>query len=220
MHAKALLGRCARMLPIDWRILLWEEETSESTLSCDGPVQIRRVLGGCFAQTFVKGDVTQARATALLRLSTYVGGNNRRSVTLAAARPLLLRKVSGLWQVSVRLSTVSDVHAAPLPQTKKVRVVAQEPASWAVITWHGRLTERSVQRAETAIIDAITPSHWSPCGSAMVRLHAPGSLLPFAGSFEVALPVSAQDPPIEGDICSIGRSPSDRPGNQPRLPVH
>ena len=45
--AAAFLKRCARMLPTDWRILLWSKETDETIISSHGSVQIRRVPGGC-----------------------------------------------------------------------------------------------------------------------------------------------------------------------------
>jgi hypothetical protein len=168
----------------------------------------------------VKGDINRACATALARLSKYVGGDNQRSVTLAAERPLLLQKVSGLWQFSVRLSAVNDIRVAPEPRAKKVRIIAQGPALRAVTTWRGRLTEQSALRAETAIIGAIARGrHWFACGPAMVRIYAAGSLLPFVGGFEIALPVSTQGSLNDGYIHNTECSPSNRRMDQPSLPV-
>ena len=102
--AAALLKRCARMLPADWRILLWSKETDEAIIASYGSVQIRHVPGGCVVQTCVKGDMNLARGTALLRLVKYVSGDNQRAARLDAERPLLQqRKAPGLWQVAVRL---------------------------------------------------------------------------------------------------------------------
>jgi hypothetical protein len=71
----------------------------------------------------------------------------------------------------------------------------QEPTTWAVVTRHRRPTEQAIERAEIAIMDAIAHSQRFVAGSATVRIHAPTSVLPFAGSFEVATPVvsHAQD---------------------------
>ena len=102
--AAALLKRCARMLPADWRILLWSKETDEAIIASHGSVQIRHVPGGCVVQTCVKGDMNLARGTALLRLVKYVSGDNQRAARLDAERPLLQqRKAPGLWQIAVRL---------------------------------------------------------------------------------------------------------------------
>jgi hypothetical protein len=38
--AAAFLKRCARMLPTDWRILLWSKETAETIIASYGSVQI------------------------------------------------------------------------------------------------------------------------------------------------------------------------------------
>jgi hypothetical protein len=115
------------MLPADWRILLWSKETDETVISSYGSVQIRRLPGGCLAQTCVKGDITLARGTALLRLAKYVSGDNQRATRLDAERPLLQqRKAPGLWQVAVRLLTLDDVQAAPMPRARKIKIVAEE----------------------------------------------------------------------------------------------
>ncbi len=44
--AAALLKRGARMLPADWRILLWSKETDEAIIASYGSVQIHSV-GHC-----------------------------------------------------------------------------------------------------------------------------------------------------------------------------
>jgi hypothetical protein len=213
------------MLPTDWRILLWSKATAETIIATYGSVQIRQVPGGCFAQTCVKGDMTQARGTALLRLVKYVSGDNQRAVSLDVERPVLQqRKAPGLWQLAVRLTAVDDVPTAPVPHARKIKIIAQAPTTWAVVTRRGRPTERAIERAETAIQDTIPRSQWFATGPAMVRIHAPTSVLPFAGSFEVAVPVFAhtQDQSTGNRTLSrgAGRSPKNRPANPPGLPVH
>jgi SOUL heme-binding protein len=223
--AAAFLKRCARMLQTDWRILLWSKETAETIIASYGSVQIHQVPGGCFAQTCVKGDMTPARGTALLRLVKYVSGDNQRVGTLDAERPVLQqRKAPGLWQVAVRLTAVDDVPTAPVPRARKIKIIAQAPTTWAVVTRHGRPTERAIERAETAIKNIIARSPWFAAGAATIRIHAPASLLPFVGTFEVAVPVFChpQDQSSEDCIGSrgAGRAPAKCPANPPSLPVH
>lgn len=205
--AAAVLKRGARMLPADWRILLWSKETDEATIASYGSVQIRHVPGGCVVQTCVKGDMNLARGTALLRLAKYVSGDNQRAAHLDAERPLLQqRKAPGLWQIAVRLTGVDDVQAAPVPRARKIRIVAQEPITWAVVIRRGRPTEQAIERAERAIMETLARSQWFATGPATVRIHAPTSVLPFAGSFEVAVPViSHTQDQSTGDCCrSLG----------------
>ncbi len=220
----ALLKRCARILPADWRILLWSKETDEATIASYGSVHIRRVPGGCVVQTCVKGDMNLARATALLRLVKYASGDNQRAARLDAERPLLQqRKAPGLWQIAVRLTAVDDVQAAPVPRARKLRVVAQEPITWAVVARPGRPTEQAIERAERAITDTLARSQWFAKGPATVRIHAPTSVLPFAGSFEVAVPVfSHTQDQLTADSCrplGAGHAPTNRPANPPSPPV-
>ena len=223
--AAVFLKRRARMLATDWRILLWSKETAETIIASYGSVQIRQVPGGCFAQTCVKGDMTPARGTALLRLVKYVSGDNQRAASLDAERPVLQqRKAPGLWQVAVRVTAVDDVPTAPVPRARKIKIIAQAPTTWAVVTRRGRPTERAIDRAETAIKDTIAHSHWFAKGSAVIRIHAPASILPFAGSFEVAVPVFSETQDQSTGNCTLsrgaGRSPPSRPANPPGLPVH
>jgi hypothetical protein len=220
--AATLLQRFARLLPTDWRILQWSRETDETTIASYGSVQIRHVPGGCLAQTCVKGDVNLARGTALLRLVKYVSGDNRRAANLDAERPLLQqRRAPSLWQVAVRLTAVDDVQAAPVPRARRVNIVAQEPTTWAVVTRRGRPTEQAIERAETAVMAEIARSQWLATGSATLRIHVPTSILPLAGSFEVAVPVAqrARDQSIEGS--SVSRGTVSAPNNSPPgPPVH
>ena len=222
----AFLKRFGRMLPTDWRILLWSKETDEPIIASYGSVRILHVAGGCVAQTCVKGDMNLARGTALLRLIKYVGGDNQRAARLDAERPLLQqRKAPGLWQVALRLIAVDDVQAAPVPRARKIKIVAQAPTTWAVITRRGRPTEQGIERAETAIMDTIARSQWFATGSATVRIHAPTSVLPFAGSFEVAVPVFSHAQDQSTGSCSsrsrgAGGAHTNRPASPPSSPVH
>jgi SOUL heme-binding protein len=225
MLAATLLRRFARMLPVDWRILLWSKKTDETIIASLGSVQIRQIPGGCHAQTCVKGDITLARGTALLRLAKYVSGDNRRAASLDAELPLLQQlKAPGLWQVAVRLTALDDVQTAPVPRARKVKIVAEKPTTWAVVTLRGRPTEHAIERAQTVIMDAIARSRLFVTGSATIRIHAPASLLPFMGSFEVAVPVFCHPQGQSMVDCigprGAGRAPTNRPANPPSPQVH
>lgn len=186
----AILKRGRRLLPTDWRILQWDWETHESVISYHGSVEIRQIPAGCLAQTCVKGEMDVARTTALVRLAKYVGGYNQRAVSLDVERPVFQQqKAPGLWLIAIRLSAVDDMHAAPLPRTSKVRINAQPAMTCAVLTWPGRPTEHAIKRAEAAVMDALARTYWFTSGSPMLRIYAPGSIVPFWGSFQIAVPV-------------------------------
>jgi hypothetical protein len=123
----------------------------------------------------------------------------------------------GLWQVAVRLVAVDDVQAAPVPRARKMQDrraranhVGRRHAAWA--------SDRTGHRARRNCDHGHDRPQPMVCrGSATARIHAPTSVLPFAGSFEVAVPVvsHAQDQST-GDNSrprDAGRAPANRPAN-------
>ena len=185
--------RCARLLPIDWRLLLWSRETDETVVASYGPAKIRQVPPCCIAQTSVKGEVDTARGTGLQRLAKYVGGENRRGTVLEAERPVVQQRISpGLWSVTIRLPTVRDAHAAPMPRSPKVKIGSQQPTTLAVISMSGHPTEHRIARGEATVLEAIARTPWFRTGVPVIRMYVPCSPLPFACRFEVAVPVAIQ----------------------------
>jgi hypothetical protein len=201
-RAIAFWRRCRQLLPASSPTLLWGNDTSECTLAALGSVEIRQTPAGYLAETCVKGELTPALATALQRLSKYAGGDNGRGDSVAVQRPLMLRrKAPALWQFSVRLADIDGVHAAPMPRMGKVRVVRQETLTYAAAVWPGRPTERAIQQAGTAIMDAIARSRWFACGSPVARMYKRSAIIPFMRSFEVAVPISAQG--LAAEDCTL-----------------
>ena len=105
---------------------------------------------------------------------------------------------------------------------ERYRIVAQEPSTWAVVTRRGRPTEQAIERAETAIKDTIARTQWFATGSATVRIHTPTSVLPFAGSFEVAVPVFCPcSGPVDRRLHRVAwcRTRTYQPSCQPTKPI-
>jgi hypothetical protein len=218
MLKAALLRRCGRMLPVDWRIFSWKAEPRDTVISSLRNVEIRRVPGGCLALTSVKGDIGLARGTALLRLERYVGGDNRSAQPLEAERPVLQQhRAPGLWQVAVRLNGISEIAQAPRPRSRRVKVLQQDPSTWAVVTRKGWPSEHAIERAELAIMDAIARTRWFATGPVTVRIVSP-SILPFTGSFEVAVPVSRRAQSSGPNV--VRPTGTNQPANSPGLAVH
>lgn len=172
-----MLKRCGRLLPNDWRILLWSMETDEALVASLGPVEIRQVPACCVAETSVRGEMNVARGTALQRLAKYIGGENRRAVALEAERPILQQRMApGLWQIAVRLPAISDAHAAPMPRTPKAKSRRRSPRHWRssrcpVIRPNGRLC---VQRRQSSTPSPVRNGPaWRACCSNSCPLLCP-----------------------------------------------
>ena len=186
-----ILKYCERLLPRDWRVLQWSMETDEVVVESLGSVEIHRVPAGCIVQTCVEGDMDTARGVALARLAQYLSGDNRGGVSLDAERPVVQqRNAPEEWLVSVRLPAIQDAAAAPAPRASSTWIVPRGPATLAVVNVNGGPCEQAIARAEATVAAALEGTRWIASGPATVRVHAPGSLLPFADSCEVAIPVS------------------------------
>jgi len=186
----AILKYCERLLPRDWRVLQWSMETDEIAVESLGSVEIRRVPAGCIAQTCAEGDMDKARGVALSRLAEYLSGDNRDGVSLDAERPVVQQRyAAGAWAVSVRIAAIQNAAAAPAPRGSSISIVLQDPATLAIVKVNGGPCEQAITRTEAAVAAALEHTRWIVSGPAAVRIHAPGSLLPFADICELAIPV-------------------------------
>jgi hypothetical protein len=186
----AILKYCERLLPRDWRVLQWSMETDEVVVESLGPVEIHRVPAGCIVQTCVEGGMDAARDIALARLAEYLSGDNRDGLALDAERPIVQqRSAPGEWLVSVRLPAIQDAATAPAPRRSSIWIVPQDPATLAVVRVNGGPCEQAIARAEATVVAVLERTRWVASGPAAVRIHAPGSLLPFADTCELAVPV-------------------------------
>ncbi len=165
-------------------------ETDEVVVESLGAVELRRLPAGCMAQTRAEGDMDTARGIALTRLAQYLSGDNRDGLALDAERPVVQqRNAPGEWLVSVRLPAIQHAAAAPAPRGASIRVVPQDAATLAVVKVNGGPCEQAIARAEAIVAAALEHTRWIVSGPVVMRIHAPGSLLPFADSCELAIPV-------------------------------
>ena len=188
-HITQWLARLPGLIPDRWVILRFSDTANESVLARYGQVEIRRTEAGLTAQTRVKGEREQAIATALCRLRQFLCRNYRSGIQLRLCRPLIQsEEAPGRWLVRIGLSGC-DVLS---PASRCGRVTAQPMAceTVAVLRVPGRATTFSVERGAATILDSIATTPWAAAGKSMVRLQAPESILPFAGHFEIAIPVA------------------------------
>jgi hypothetical protein len=187
----AWLGRLiARQIPADRRLLWRSAPPREAVIATLGSVQLRRLRPVFMARTMVNGDPDAALPTALQRLADYIGGDNREALRVQVARPVVWQpRASGTWQVQIGLPEVYNACAAPLPRSGKVRIISQPGETLAVIRLSGRPCPQALAQGEAAILSALTGGHWVATGPTILRLHAPFGLLPWMGSFEVAIAV-------------------------------
>lgn len=181
----------SRLVPADRRLLRRSSLPKEVLLARLGPLELRRTRPGFVARTAVKGEHDAALQTALRRLADYTDGYNRAGLAMLTARPVVqLPGAPGTWLARIGLPGVYAESAAPTPCSPKVRIMAQPSETLAIVRLSGRPQPQSLARGEAAIRAAIAGSEWAVCGPPMLRLHAPPGLLPWTGSFEVAVAVA------------------------------
>lgn len=188
-----LRKRIYQRIPADWLFLRLSRLPNETVLASHGLIQIRQLTPTCVAETCAKGELDAARGTALKRLVRYVTGENYNGIPVAIMRPVVLQEQApGRWLIRVELPEVSSAPAAPTPCTRKIKVALRDAEIVAVARVARRPTRRALKAGEAAIVAALAGTKWHVAGAPMIRLSAPCSILPFRGSFEVAVPVHRQ----------------------------
>ncbi len=205
MGVGTMLARWAmRQLPADWRLLRRKIALEETVLVTLGLVQVRRTRACVIARTAERGERAAALRIALRRLVDYADGANREGLMVPTARPAVQRPdAPGRWLVQISLPGEYTRFSAPVPYDHKVRILAQPTETLAVMRLPGRVEHAALVRGEATILTAIANRGWSACGTPLLRLQVPPGLLPWSGSCELAVPVSAV--PVTG--APVARAP-------------
>ena len=189
-YVTRLLARLPSPVPDGWVILRFSDVANELVVARYGPTEIRRTEGGFSAQTRVKGERDQALTTALCRLRQFLYRNHLSGIQVRLCRPLIQsEEAPGRWLVRIGLSGPDGGILSPASRGGRVRVQPVASETVAVVRLTGRATTSSVERGAATTLDSIAATRWTATGKPMVRLRAPGSILPFAGHFEGAVPV-------------------------------
>jgi hypothetical protein len=198
------------LVPDRWFILRFSHAAHEDVVARYGSVEIRRTEGGLSAETRVKGEREQACATALCRLRQFLSRNFRSGIPLRLRRPLVqFEEAPGRWSVHIGLSGSPDNIMSPASRGGRVRVRAVEPETVAVVGLRGRVTAGAVEHGAATIIESLATTPWKVTGKPMVRLQTPGSILPFVGRFEVAMPVAGRQVALSGLSTFSAVNPSN-----------
>jgi hypothetical protein len=186
-----LLARLPGLIPDRWLILLFSDAANEPVIARYGRVEIRETEGGSLAQTRVKGDREQALRTGLQRLRQFLCRNCRSGIELRLRRPLVQsEEAPGRWLVRIGLSGVDGDIISPASRGGRVKIYPASSETVAVLRVPGRARANSIEHAVVTILGAIAATPWMAIGEPQVRLHGLLSGVPFAGRFEVAVPVA------------------------------
>ena len=192
-YVTPLLACLPSLLPDSWLILRFSDAANEGVVARYGRMEIRRTEAGVAAQTRVKGEREQALATALCRLRQFLCRNHRSGIQLRLCRPLVQsEEVPGRWLVRIGLSGPDGGILSPASRGGRVRVQPVVSETVAIAGVSGRATTLSIERGTTMLLDSIACTPWTATGKPVVRLQTLGSILPFAGHFEMAVPVAEQ----------------------------
>ncbi len=183
-----LLAPLQTFAPAGWLALRFADPPRERAIASFGAIEIRQTEPGVCAETCVKGEPGEARATALQRIGRYLRRNRRNGMKLRTMRPLV-QTAGGPERWLVRIFLASD--SMPPPSRKdRIAVRPTPPETLAVLRLSGRAGEAAIARGQGVIESALAATPWHASGPPMLRLAAPVPLLPFAAHFEIALPVA------------------------------
>jgi hypothetical protein len=183
------LGRLRTLAPDGWLALAFSSAPpAEQAIASYGAVEIRRTASGLAAETCVKGELGEARATALQRLGRYMRRHHRDGISLRTMRPLVQTEQDPeRWLVRIGLANDEPACGS---RGERVTIRAVPSATLAVLRLSGTPAPRLIAQGAAIIREAIAATAWVEAGPPMLRLCSPLAILPFAGHCEIALPVA------------------------------
>ncbi|HUC16243.1 MAG TPA: hypothetical protein VMA37_00970 [Acetobacteraceae bacterium] len=182
-----LLSHFRPLVSDHWLALPFSDPPREAVIASCGTVEIRQTESGFAAETCVKGELGEARVTALERLGRFIRRSHRDSISLRTIRPLVqTAQEPDRWLVRIGLA---DGGAAAASRKDRVTIRFLPAETIAIVGLSSSDAPRLIARGAAMIRDAIAETPWEEAGSPMLRLCSPLAIMPFAGRLEVGLRV-------------------------------
>jgi hypothetical protein len=158
-----------------------QDWSSEPVLWNQDDIEVRQVPQRWVAETLVRSDPDNARATGVQRLEAYVSGANSRKATLSAGRRVGLSPVrDGLWRVQFCLEEPCGREGNPIPSNPKVCISQQTSHEIAVARITGHPTPSTIAAAMNRLTKAVAGTVWSCSdGWSLIACGTLGLDLPF-----------------------------------------
>jgi hypothetical protein len=194
-----LLGACSVV-----GIRSGTEEPAFAELDRAGEVEIRRYAARIAAETAVEGEEEAARQEGFRRLAGYIfGGNSRRdriamTAPVAQARgeriamtaPVAQSGGRGAWRIRFFMPARFTMEALPVPDDRRVALVAVPEETLAVLRFAGIPRAEVVAERRAALLAALEGSGWRAAGEVQAFFYDPPWTVPALRRNEVVVPVA------------------------------
>jgi hypothetical protein len=197
--------------------LMATEEPKFETLRKEGNLEVRRYVPLIVAETVVEGDMDTASRRGFRLIAEYIFGNNERiamtkpvvaepqgsAEKIAMTAPVSIEpdsdepnRMAGAQRWRVHFVMPSQYTVATLPRPINPQVTLREvPAqTFAVLTYSGFNTEKTVQEKTDQLLDWIKAQEIEMIGKAQLARYNPPWTLPFLRRNEILQEIKGNQP--------------------------
>ena len=143
---------CLSLLASSFGLFVSAERISYELLEQNDQFEMRRYPSRVLAFTEVTSGFTQAMQEGFPLLAAYIFGENEREQKIAMTAPVLQMGQSTeqieqpqLWKIGFVMPEEDLVDKFPSPHNSNVHVGIWNGATYAVMTWKGRVSEKHIQ---------------------------------------------------------------------------
>ena len=162
-------------------------------------LEVRRYLSTVQAQTLVEGTSQEEAANeGFRRLAGYIFGENYEEREMSMTTPVLQtfvkRDSNSGWLISFILPKEVSVSSAPAPEDDRVKIVAVEPKSVAVLRYTGNNTEEKMREKAAELRQLLAGADYPPISEMMWAQYDQPAAIPFLKRNEVMVEVQTESP--------------------------
>ena len=159
----------------------------------DEPFEVRRYPPMIVAQVTETGSRKGAIGVGFRTIAGYIFGGNRSGLKVAMTAPVLQRSdqasASGSWTIQFVMPREWTLATLPTPNDRRVTLVVQPAATFAVVRFPGLAGDASIQEKTRTLESYIATHDLHASGSPIMAFFNPPWTLPFLRRNEIMIEV-------------------------------
>ena len=180
------------------------EEAPYSVLKTVGDFELRQYEPTIVAETYVDGDFEKVGSEGFRRLVAYIGGKNRKNMSIAMTAPVtqnvesekiamtapVSQEQSGnQWRITFLMPAKYTLDTLPRPEDERITLRAEAPRVMAVIRYSGTWRKNRYDVHEQKLFAWIDEMGWKHIGTPVWARYNPPFMPWFMRRNEILIPV-------------------------------
>lgn len=180
------------------------EQPSYSVLEAEGEFELRKYSPYIVAETYVEGDFEKVGSDGFRRLADYIGGKNKKKVSISMTAPVSQRSDSEKikmtapvtqerekqqWRIAFMMPSVYTMETLPSPDDDRIVLRQEKPEIVAVIRYSGTWGKKRYEEYEIKLMDWIAGKGWEILGGPVWARYNPPFMPWFLRRNEILVPV-------------------------------